>query len=353
MPGSGRFRLPWQQPTAEERAARTAAAEQRAAAAQRLAEARRAAAERQATDLEALGRGGIPVMAAQRLHELRGADPAHTTFSSDLSPDEAALLRRAGHRPLGLVSGSAVYHVGRIALSPFGGGGGMLFPTYGPAAGELTALSAAYTEATRLAVSRLQQEAQAIGAHGVVGVRFTLVRRAWSQKSIEVQLLGTAVAGPEHPPASPWLSDLSGQEWFALHRAGYVPAGFVHGHCAWLVLTSQQDLWTLTSWTNRELPRWSDALRQCRTRATRAMASMAREYGGTGIVGVHLTRDLEEVQIGGTEIEHHLLTLHLVGTAVRLRPDAPTSVGATGMVLSLRDGRITPLGRRPASAAFE
>jgi uncharacterized protein YbjQ (UPF0145 family) len=352
MPGPSRFRLPWRQSTPEEQAAKAAAAQRRAAEQQRVAEARQAEALRQAADLQALGRGGIPTMAAQRLGELRAADPERAIFTSDLSPDEAALLRRAGVRALGLVSGSAMYHVGTVLASP----AGTFFPQgigFAYRDAELTALSSAYNEATRLAVSRLRQEATAIGAYGVVGVRFTMIRRLWSQRSIEVQLLGTAVAGPDQVPSTPWLSELSGQEWYAIHRGGYDPAGFVYGHCAWLVLTSQQDLWTLTSWTNQELPRWSDALRQCRTRANRTMAMMARDCGAGGVVGVHLRRDLEEVRFGGSEIEHHLLLLSLIGTAVRLRPDAPAAIRATGTVLSLRDGRLAPRIIRTTAATFE
>lgn len=215
MPGPSRFRLPWHQPIPEEQAAKAAAAQRRAELQRQIAEVRQAGALRQAADLQALGRGDIPTMAAQRLRELRTADPERTVFSSDLSPAEAALLRRNGYRALGLVSGSAMYHVGKVFTSLASGLAGAFFPqlnitSYRDA--ELTALSRAYNEATRLAVSRMQQEAIAIGAHGVVGVRFTMVRRAWGQKSIELHLLGTAVAGPDRAPATPWLSDLSGQE---------------------------------------------------------------------------------------------------------------------------------------------
>lgn len=285
-------------------------------------------------------------MAQQRLAEIRNADPEHRVFSSDLSPDEAALLRRNGYRPLGLVSGSAMYHVGTVYASAYGDC-------------EVTALSDAYNEATRLAVTRMQQEAVAVGAHGVVGVRLDIVRREWSAKSIEVQLLGTAVAGPEPSTGTPWLSDLSGQEWFALHRAGYDPAGLVFGHCAWFILTTQLDEWTEMSFSNQELVHFSDALRQCRNRANGLVQAMARQQHAVGVVGVHLSRRLEEIRLSGFggnpafEREHHNLTLSLIGTAIRLRPDAPKTIRATGNVLSLRDGRITPRVIRTTATKFE
>ena len=340
-----RFQLPWRHRSPEEEAARQAAAEQQAALAQRIQEDRAAEQQRQTTDLQILGRGGIPSMAQQRLKELREAT-METSFTSDLSPDEAALLRRNGYRPVGLVSGSAMYHVGVAYASSYQDC-------------EVDVLSGAYTEATRLAVGRMEQEAQALGAHGVIGVRFDIVRHEWGDKTIEVQLLGTAVAGPDRPSGRPFLSDLSGQEWWALHRAGYDPAGLVYGHCTWFVLTSQSDEWTERSFVNQELDHMSRALSQCRSRANGAVREMARQAGAIGVVGVHLSRRVDEIRLSGPgenpayEREHHNLTMSIIGTAVRLRPDAPRTVRATTNVLSLRSGKLTPHTVTTAAATFE
>jgi uncharacterized protein YbjQ (UPF0145 family) len=345
-PKKSGFHLPWHHSTPEQEAAKEAAAQQRAELENHVLAVRQAEQQRQASDVELLRSGGIPSMARQRLAEIHDADPATAVFSSDLSPDEAALLRRNGYRPLGLVSGSAMYHVGTAYASAYSDC-------------EVTVLSNAYNEATRLAVSRMQQEATAIGAQGVVGVRFEIARHEWSQKSIEVQLLGTAVAGPERTAAAPWLSDLSGQEWFALHRAGYDPAGLVYGHCTWFILTTQLDEWNEMSVVNNELRHFSDALRQCRTRANGLVTTMARQLRAVGVVGVHLSRRLEEIRLTGAglnpayEREHHNLTLSIIGTAIHLRADAPKTIRATGNVLSLRDGRFVPPVISTVEAKFE
>ncbi|MCL4509207.1 MAG: heavy metal-binding domain-containing protein, partial [Chloroflexi bacterium] len=146
-------------------------------------------------DLERLRHGGIPVHAEERLRELGHTGPGALAFTSDLSPDEAGLLRQRGYQPLGLVTGSAVYHVGFAYASAYQDT-------------EVAQLSAAYNEATRLAVGRLSQEAHLAGAEGVVGVRYTMTRHEWTERVIEVQLVGTAVRGPHGQPQSPWLSDL-------------------------------------------------------------------------------------------------------------------------------------------------
>ena len=341
-----RFHLPWHHEAPEEDAAKEVAAREREALAARIAQVRQEAQSRQTADLGLLGRGGIPTMAGQRLANLRRAGPDGATFTSDLSPDEAALLRRNGYRPLVLVTGSAMYHVGIAYASSYSDC-------------EVPVLSVAYTEATSLAAGRMQQEATLLGAHGVIGVRFEIVRREWSEKSIEVQLVGTAVSGPGDAPRTPWLSDLSGQEWWALHRAGYDPAGLVYGHCAWFVLTTQSDEWGEKSGYNQELSHMSTALSNARSRANDAVREMARGLGAAGVVGVHLTRKLEEIRLSGPgedpayEREHHNLTLSIVGTAVRLRPDAPRMVPATGSVLSLLDGRISPVRVSTTAARFD
>ena len=343
--GSG-FHLPWRRAAPEEAATKEAAAQERAALAQRIQAVHQAELQRQQTDLQLLGRGGIPTMAHQRLTELLGADPEHATFTSDLSPDEAALLRRNGYRAIGLVCGSAMYHVGTAYASAYGDC-------------EVDVLTQAYNEATRLAAGRMQQEATALEAHGVVGVRFDIVRHEWSEKSIEVQFMGTAIAGQGRPPEVPWLSDLSGQEWFALHRAGYDPAGLVWGHCTWFVLTTQQDEWSDRSIYNQELRHFSDALTQCRNRANAQVRAMARQMDAVGVVGVHIARRIEEIHLSGPgenpayEREHHNLTLSLIGTAIKLRPDAPERIRATGNVLSLRDGRMVPQVVTTTAATFE
>jgi uncharacterized protein YbjQ (UPF0145 family) len=224
---------------------------------------------------------------------------------------------------------------------------------------EVTVLSQAYNTATRLAVDRMEQEATALGAHGVIGVRFDIVRREWGEKTIEVQLFGTAIAGPDKPPGTPWLSDLSGQEWWALHRAGYDPVGLVYGNCTWFVLTTQYDEWTDRSVSNQELTHFSDALRQCRDRVNNQLKTTARQMKAIGVVGVHLTRRIDEIRLTGPgenpayEREHHNLTLSMVGTAVRLRPDAPSTIRATGNVLSLLDGRLQPAVVSTIAAKFE
>ncbi len=305
-----------------------------AAAQQRLQQER----DRQERDQYLLESGQLPSTARARLESLGERGPGALAFTSDLAPDEAALLRQQGFQAICLVGGSALYHVGYAYASAWQDV-------------EVAQLSQAYNEATRLATERMAMEAAVVGAHGVVGVRYTIVRHEWADRTIEVQLVGTAVRGPGPAPRQPWLCDLSGQEWWALRRAGYEAAALAYGHCTWFILTQMQDEWTEQSFSNAELRHFSEALAHCRNRASAHLLRCARDAGATGLVGVHISRRLDEVRLTGSdenpayEREHHNLVLSMIGTAIRRRPDAerPAASGrGPSLVLSLRDGRLVP-----------
>jgi len=338
------FHLPWGHHTPEEDAAKAEAERQQAALAQKILNTQQAEQQREHRDLQLLGQGGIPSQATERLKEIGTGGTDGVLFTSDLSPDEAALLRREGYRARGLVTGSAMYHVGQAYASSQGDC-------------EVDVLSKAYDAATALAVSRMAQEARLIGASGVVGVRLSVVRHEWADKTVEVQVIGTAVQGPGAAPADPWMSDLSGQEWWALHRAGYEPAALVWGHCTWFILTTQQDEWIEKSYANQELTHWSAALGKARTLAMSHLVAEAKRRHATGITGVQIARRMDEVRLSGPgedpayEREHHNLVISIIGTAIRLRPDAPPGVAPTLEILSLRDGTISPVAAIGASDA--
>ena len=94
--------------------------------------------------------GGVPLDAVSRLRRMRG-EGGPPLFTSDLSVSEFVLLEQMGWRPLGLVLGSSIYHVG-IQYGNF-------YQNQ-----ELQYLSAAMYEARELAMSRMEEEADVLGA---------------------------------------------------------------------------------------------------------------------------------------------------------------------------------------------
>jgi uncharacterized protein YbjQ (UPF0145 family) len=190
-------------------------------------------------------------------------------------------------------------------------------------------------------------------------MRFSMVRHEWGEKTVEVQVMGTAVEGPGPPPPQPWLSDLSGQEWWALYRAGYEPVALVWGHCTWFILTTFNDEYIQRTAANEEFTHWSTALSKARKIALGHASKQARSQHATGVVGVRVERRLDEVRLTGQgeddayEREHHTLVMSIIGTAIRVRRDAPRTVQQTVHVLSLRDGRLTSTIGRTVDATFE
>ncbi len=102
----------------------------------------------------------LPQHARERLRAMR----ARKLFTSDLSVSEFVLVREAGFDPVGLVMGTSIYQVAptipRSANTDVGG--------------ELVDTTKALYHARELAMNRMEEEAEALGADGIVGVRLTV-----------------------------------------------------------------------------------------------------------------------------------------------------------------------------------
>jgi uncharacterized protein YbjQ (UPF0145 family) len=118
-------------------------------------------------------------------------------FTSDLSGQDFWTLMQTGHVPLGLVMGTCVYHIAHRGL-------GQTLRTAGQNV-ELPNFTQALYEARELAMTRMQDEANELGASGIVGVRLEEKTHMWGDHTIEFLSLGTAVAhaGRDHTIPEP------------------------------------------------------------------------------------------------------------------------------------------------------
>jgi uncharacterized protein YbjQ (UPF0145 family) len=234
---------------------------------------------------QSLEAGGLPLKAKLRLSEEMVA--GHPLFTSDLSAKELFLTRQQGYQPLSQVMGSSIYQVGWQYTRNY---------TWNPQAQELTTISQAHQHAASLALSRLEQEATLLKAHGVIGVRFLRRNYEWGNNLIEYTAIGTAVKLPNlAPPARPFLSDLSGQECWILLQAGYYPAGIVTGYCSYYVslgsnLTQQIQGWWNGSY-NQEIRPFTQGFYDARHLAMSRASTMANKQHALGIVGMHIEND--------------------------------------------------------------
>lgn len=122
----------------------------------------------------------LPTHAHERLREMRGQDGKPALFTSDLSVNEFLLVKEAGFEPLGLVMGCSVYHIGFQQAN-------------WSKNEEMTVLTQAMYHARELAMERMQHEAQALQAEGIVGVQIVERSYQWSSHVIEFFTVGTAV----------------------------------------------------------------------------------------------------------------------------------------------------------------
>jgi len=243
---------------------------------------------------------GIPESGRHRIERMK-KDVERGFFTSDLSVNEFLLVKHAGFEPLGLVLGSSIYHIGFQQAN-------------WSQNQEMGVLTQAMYHARELAMTRMEEEADQLGADGIVGVRLNIGRYEWGADLAEFIAVGTAVrhrAGEMHraPNGRPFTSDLSGQDFSTLLRSGYRPVGLVMGNCVYHV--AHQGL--RAAWRqigrNQEMPTYTQALYEARELAQERMQAEANELQAGGIVGASIS---ERSHGWGS----HVIEFFAIGTAV-------------------------------------
>src|SRR5262249_24281318 len=141
---------------------------------------------------------------------------------------------------------------------------------------ELDVLTQEMYHARELAMTRMEEEADQLGADGVVGVRLEVGRHEWGGELAESIAIGTAVKHAEGelhraPNGRPFTSDLSGQGFWTLLSAGYRPVGLVLGNCVYHVAHQSLGGWILRIGRNREMPNYTQGLYDARELAMTRM----------------------------------------------------------------------------------
>jgi uncharacterized protein YbjQ (UPF0145 family) len=235
-------------------------------------------------------------------------------FTSNLSVNEFLITRHGGCRPLGQVMGSSIYHVGW-----------QWTPMY--ESQEMVTVNHAYYHARLLALTRLQKEAALLGAHGVIGVRVERSLGRWADDLLEFTVRGTAVVVEgERPEGPPFVSDLSGQEYWQLREAGYRPVGFVFGSSRWYQIASFQSQFAMGNVAfglgaafNMEVTDYTQALYTARQFAMSRMYKEAEDVGASGIIGVAISKSIETYEVkqqNDQERADLIVQFTAVGTAV-------------------------------------
>jgi len=251
----------------------------------------------------------LPQGAADRLRAMRGAGDRAAFFTSDLSVDEFLLVEQAGFEALGFVLGSSIYHVG------------FQWQKWGVSQ-ELPILTRAMYQARELAMTRMEEEADLLGADGVVGVRLVFKEYAMLEGVLEFQAIGTAIRHRQRQGSlrtkdnRPFTSDLSGQDLWKLVGAGYRPVSLSMGACVYHIahLSFMQALKQVGR--NQEMQVYTEATYAARELALERMQAEAVQRGGVGIVGARV----EESNWGWGA---NAIEFFAVGTAVAPIPGTP------------------------------
>jgi uncharacterized protein YbjQ (UPF0145 family) len=288
--------------------------------------------------------GRLPLRAQWRIAEQRErrdrGEPG--SFTSALTVEEFAAIRSVGFSPVGQVLGSAVYNVGwsytgcgyyygrgvgmggvrgGMAGGGFAGGGiagGGVFGggwTMAPVV-PVPATQQLLSQARHRAVERMRQECAGLGGDGVVGVHLTV--QSFYGNGLEFIAIGTAVrADGAKRPRKPFTSDLTGQDFAKLIRAGWVPVALAQGvgsmvrHDDWSMMSQR------TSWYNQEMAGSTQLVHAARDAARASLATDARHRGGHTVILRDMVLQVSEQRCSGaSEGEDHVANAFLWGTAV-------------------------------------
>jgi len=266
---------------------------------------------------------GLPIHARNRLAAMTPGAGRKGLFTSDLSVNEFLLVKEAGFDPLGLVVGSSIYHIGWQK------------PAFNQSQ-ELETLTQAMYHARELAMTRMEEEADSIGADGIVGVRLEVGRQEWGENLAEFIAIGTAIKarnGESHraPNGRPFTSDLSGQDFWTLTKAGYRPVSFVMGNCVYHVGYQGIKQWFSQVGQNIEMPTYTQALYDARELALARMQAEAEELQADGIVGA----TIRESSHGWGS---HVIEYFAVGTSI-VATRADHTIPAPSLTLPLSDAK--------------
>jgi uncharacterized protein YbjQ (UPF0145 family) len=293
--------------------------------------------------LAELQRGGLPTRARLRLADEAG--PHKKLFTSDLSVNEFLLARESSMQVISQVMGSSIYHIGRIN-------------DYKGATCELVTISEAHRHSRQLAISRLFQEAQLVGADAVVGVR---LKERWitmgahgkggddGGELIEFTVVGTAVRAPwiTHAPGAPIITDLSGQDLWALQEDGFEACGFLFEFCRYHV-------WhVMKQWSGGgEVGLAQNAMVTAQQIVEGKLRAQAAAHGAEMVVGSDLKLEIREVPCGweGCELNDLDVDVSWFATGIRRIPGRkqPTHANVPPLILSMM-----PLGRRAQGDVIE
>jgi uncharacterized protein YbjQ (UPF0145 family) len=287
-----------------------------------------------AVDLERIAAGGIPLGAEERLRAV-GASTA-PVFSSDLSAKEYALAHASGLTPVAQVMGSSVVQHGWSNYYWGGYRGGIQ---------EMPSFATPWNLSRDRSFGRLRQEAAFAGADAVIGIEMKASGFLGEPGNVEYAVFGTAVREtmlPSRSPNGPRLCALSGQDVDKLRRIGAETLGVI-GHttvvCVALSMRANQ---MMRMWYgNTEMTEVTQGVYTARHLAMNEVRRQGQAIGANDMVISTLEHDIHhhETDSGGGYTQHYfIVSMHVLGTAIRLGAHEPHPAPLSAPVMSINFG---------------
>jgi uncharacterized protein YbjQ (UPF0145 family) len=284
-----------------------------------------------ALDLERIQGGGIPLGAEQRLKAIAAADSP--VFTSDLSAKEYGVAQASGLTPIAQIMGSSVVQHGwqNYGLS------------YGGGIREVPSLAEPWNLSRERSFERLRQEAGFAGADAVIGIEMTAKAFLEDSGNVEYVVFGTAVrdtAVARSDRAGPRMCALSGQDVYKLRRIGAETLGVIgHTSVVSVALSMQGNQMMGSWWGNQEVTEVTQGVYAARRLAMDEVVGQAGEAGANDMVISTLRHTIDHREYESTGFKQHffIVSMHVLGTAIRLgaHEPHPAPLGAPVMSINL------------------
>ena len=227
-------------------------------------------------------------------------------FSSSGNGQALYCVMDCGYTPLKFVFGNVAYSIGV--------GGGILGGLKSLGRGEIKEYSDVFNATRHLALQRVVQEAQSVGANAVLGIETRIMP---FQGVHEMLMMGTAAYHPNLPPecrSAPVTSDLTCEEMWNLASMGYAPLKLVLGTAVYSLGVVGGLKAMLKSIARGEISDLTSLIYEAREHALGLIKKEATALGADDVVGIR------------THIHElgSLIEFMAIGTAVKRLPGIST-----------------------------
>jgi uncharacterized protein YbjQ (UPF0145 family) len=269
-----------------------------------------------------------------------GGAPAAPPFSTSASGLEMYCHLDAGYHPVKFVMGNVAYALGL--------GRGLTGGLRTMAQGEVHEFSQMYNGIRHLALTRLKEEAAALGANAVVDIGVEL--RPFGPGIVELLLTGTAARHAKLPqgvkPEQVVTSELSGEELWNLAKVGYAPVELVMATSVFSLGVVGGLGAAFSGLSRGEIPELTRLIYHARENCLELLRKEAARLGAERVVGARL--HIRELSPG-------LVEVIAVGTAARptkeMEPESPNLIPQA--VITETEPVNLGMGMPGVSAGFE